>query len=281
MVFISPSLPIDDDNNLVDQSPLTAQRATDDMAHSAPPLYGEHQFDQLYSDVDPSGYFTPAVGTEANTPLGAHSRNISDENLTSMDALTNGNVSAAALRRRLNNLHNNSAGNSVPISPENPPDEDANSRRNTGQPGDYFGGPAPNAERSSPPRDGSGSLSRRTSEEDNLPSGEHTPRPQFMEVEDLCRVPSYSTAVRSNARTQLSDDLPNYLAATRGTVSGPPTPQPPRQAHLRGGWGSPPSPVSALNLPERPPISSHGRRHLGSSPDGERRVTLLQMRARG
>jgi hypothetical protein len=277
MIFISPSLPIDDDNNLVDQSPLTAQRATDDMSHSAPPLYGEHQFDQLYSDVDPSGYFTPGIASEANTPFGTHSRNISEENLASLNALTNGNISASALRHRLDNLDRNNAGNAQQLSPEHPSDEESPSRRQSGSLGDYFSNSTANHGRQSP---GSAPVSRRTSEEDNLPSGGHTPRPQYMEVEDLSRVPSYSTAVRSTVRTPLSGDLPNYQAATSNSNSGPPTPQPPRAAYLRGGWSSLPNSVNALNLPDRPPMFSYGRRRLSTSPDEDRRGAILQ-RARG
>lgn len=68
-IFISPLLTIDEDNNLTTQNP----RAMDAGALNAmaPPGYGEHQFDQLYSDVDPSGFQTPAgMMSGAATPMG-------------------------------------------------------------------------------------------------------------------------------------------------------------------------------------------------------------------
>lgn len=66
-------------------------------------------------------------------------------------------------------------------------------------------------------------LSRRGSEEDCFSaaaSGSVTPNPYFAEVEDLSRVPSYQTAVRSHARRRLSVGLPDYSEVV-GQAPGP------------------------------------------------------------
>lgn len=261
MVFISPSLPIDENNNLVDQTPTA--RVTPDEIYAAPPLYGEHQFDQLYSAVDPSGYFTPGVASEAHTPFGTHSRNISNENLASLDALTNGNVSAFALRRRLDNLHENGSSANMSGSPDHESDEHQ-SRPHSSSLGEYFSNdPQINGrrERNSP---GSGTLSRRTSEEDEPMSGAHTPHAHYMEVEDLCRVPSYTTAVKQTTRTPVSGDLPDYNSATSPLSSprnSPPTVTAPRPAHVRSGRGSPPSLGTSMIPDLRPHMSPSFRHH--------------------
>lgn len=277
-IFISPNLPIDENNNLVDQSPQTAQRAVSDLSHQAPPLYGEHQFDQLYSDVDCSGYRTPGHPSDPGTPFGTHSRKISSENIASTDALTASDISASVLHSRLTSLHpNGSAGNSPQDTADGAMEYETSLRRLSGQSGDYFSTSDRTSNHHSP---GSSDLSRRTSEEDHIPSGAHTPRPQYLEVEDLCRVPSYSTAVRTPVRTPLGGDLPNYQAATRLSTSGPSL-EPPRQALLRGGWTVPgPSTFSdSLNLPDRPPMSSQGR-SISQLQDEERRLRLMQALAR-
>jgi hypothetical protein len=56
-------MPIDENNNIRDQTPASARRTVDEFANQAPPLYSEHQFDQLYSELDPNGYRTPGPGS--------------------------------------------------------------------------------------------------------------------------------------------------------------------------------------------------------------------------
>ena len=80
-------------------------------------------------------------------------------------------------------------------------------------------------------RNGSTDLSRPNSGEDH---GTHTPVPHYHEIEDLARIPSYSTAVRTPARTTYSGtDLPSYVAAVSSSRGQSPPTQPP-VAHLRG-----------------------------------------------
>ncbi|KAJ3535178.1 hypothetical protein NM208_g7244 [Fusarium decemcellulare] len=48
-IFISPNMPLDDQGNLVEQSPDSTYTQTDT---AVPPEYGEHVLDQLYEDID-------------------------------------------------------------------------------------------------------------------------------------------------------------------------------------------------------------------------------------
>ncbi|GES63567.1 carbon catabolite repression protein cred [Aspergillus terreus] len=265
-IFISPNLAIDDNNNLVDQTPQTAQRAVDDLAQQAPPLYGEHQFDQLYSELDPAGYRTPGPGSGPGTPFGTLSRNLSAENLASMNALTTTDISASALHSRLSNLHASRHSNPSPSESEN----QLESR--LGVPTDYFG-----------PSSGSNThsltspeLSRRTSDEvdhDHVPSGMATPfHPQYAEVETLSRVPSYSTAVRTSVRPHDSG-LPDYQAVIAEDVAIP-APQSPQQAHVRSANRSS-SYFNPMDFLHHRPGYPGGR-----GDEEERQLRLMQARAR-
>lgn len=76
------------------------------FAVGAPPVYGEHQFDILYGDLDPAGYMTPAGGLSgAGTPLNSQSRRGSTDNLASLNTLTSHSV-ATSLHSRLSSLDN-------------------------------------------------------------------------------------------------------------------------------------------------------------------------------
>jgi arrestin-related trafficking adapter 4/5/7 len=331
-LYISPSLAINENNELVDQSPVAARRAIEnDIAHHAPPLYGDHQLDQIYSDVDFGGYHTPANFSTPGTPFRNHSRNISSENISSLDingaggsvtvinGMSAGDVPAAALRSRLQNLRSGS----IPPATETlhnihditPEDLRTSSNENGAKEGGYFSSEnssrrsrsrsSANQSRSvTPGRDhssmGSGaSLSRRTSDEDysQVSSGAQTPGPQFLEVEHLSRVPSYSTAVRASARTPYSGpDLPSYGAATSGNASlspsphaGPGSTEPPPTAHIRGQVAGAAISLRSgstfnareLNLPARVGRlgNVHGRT-VGEIQDEERRLRLMQARGR-
>ena len=200
-----------------------------------PPLYGEHQFDQLYSDLDPSGYHTPAG---ASTPLGARSRSASSENLV---ATYGGTIPSEV---EINTLYNRLSGISDPIAArahvrmpnsgsstpqqinrtvsESPQDTPSSAPASHGE---YF----PHA------LDQGIQASRRASE--------LAPTPQPIERQTLSRVPSYNTALHSGVRTPCSDGLPTYQTAT----SRPPTP--PTSTRQSS------SPVHArLDLPNNPEI---------------------------
>ncbi|KAK5218990.1 hypothetical protein LTR72_008172 [Exophiala xenobiotica] len=297
--YISPSLPINENNDLVDQSPQASRAAiANDLANSAPPLYGRHTLDALYSDVD--GYRTPGMALSGPGTPYLHSRHASSENLASLAGVANGTyVSPIALENRLQNLR---AGH---------PNEDENdlgggigrSRGDSSAPqtsDDYFLGhsPTPNMHpRLSPHEPGSQSsaypgtasqpesnmISRRTSEEDDgLASGARTPFPQYDHMEDLARVPSYATAVKAPApRTPYEDStcLPTYGAAVR--EPSPPALTEPPTAYIRT---SPRVPGSLASSP--PDLVANGsrqhvpHRNVSSIQDEERRLRLLQLRGR-
>lgn len=232
-------MPIDESGSLLDQTP-NGIFSVDVDAH-APPLYGEHILDQLYADIDPSGFRTPAPQSGMSTPYfnQSRSRSGSDENINSMDGTAGTEVRPDALSSRLQNLdvglsassRNGSGlfrrgntsgsggntplrhgyvstgcmGNSVPRSFDHLPDENSLPRRNP--------------------------LSRRASEEDSVDAqhsgrttGGHTPEHiDYCEI-DLSKVPSYSTAIKAPARGMSyteAEALPNYATA----ISAPPSPQ--------------------------------------------------------
>ena len=282
-IFISPHLAIDDNNNLLAQTPQSTRIAVDDFAHQAPPLYGEHTFDQLYSELDPSGYRTPGPGSGPGTPFTPLSRNISSENLASMNALTNTDISASALHHRLTNLNASPLHNPVTPGTATPgeglhgsqsPTEGYTIHRQLGVPNDYFGPASGSTSHSH----GSPELSRRASDEvepEALPSGMATPfHPQYDEVETLSRVPSYSTAVRCAVRPHDSG-LPDYNAVIASSLPTLPVPQSPQQAHIRSGRAS--GTGTPLEVPTRP---SHFNSRGTNADDEERRLRLVQARAR-
>jgi arrestin-related trafficking adapter 4/5/7 len=278
-LFISPSIAINENNDLVDQTPVASRLALEnDVTNSAPPLYGQHQFDQYYSEMDHTGYRTPGNFSTPGTPFGSLSRNISAENLSSLigqggrestfelspayNQQVNGDVSPAALQHRLQNIR--VCGSGLAHSPLAIEDHysdysvggNNSIRHPSNAPGDYFDpetggtslphsqqmspGPSPgppgDSARNSLPnghlsRNGSTDLSRPNSGEDH---GTNTPIPHYHEIEDLARIPSYSTAVRTPARrTYSGTDLPSYVAAV-GSSHGQSSPAQPPIAYLRG-----------------------------------------------
>ncbi|MCJ1452310.1 hypothetical protein MMC28_002652 [Mycoblastus sanguinarius] len=242
-IFISPNIPIDDNNNLVNQGPrnISTTTAMDDLT---PPQYGEHQFDQLYSDIDPSGYMTPAGGASGmGTPFQSRSRSVSAENLASMDGIAYNDFAASVLQTRLSNLDvvrsNRIArdraardpsqlstlcdGTAEQSSPETMRTDDGPAPSISLPNGDYFEHSGGNT---------SGTVSRRVSEEDEPPSGPVTPQHIEYSAESLAKVPSYTTAIQSQARMPINDGLPTYQTATRLRTHSPPMRQPPTQAHV-------------------------------------------------
>ncbi|KAH9208685.1 hypothetical protein DL95DRAFT_394987 [Leptodontidium sp. 2 PMI_412] len=220
-IFISPNMPLNEEGQLVDQTPMSTQST--DMTQHAPPLYGQHILDQLYADMNNTGIMTPAPQSGMNTPFHGLSRAGSHENLASLNGVANQNgaVPPAALQSRLQNLDlngmsRNSSFRRVNGSGHNTPAH----RPMESEPG-YFD--QHNSEPNSNP------LSRRTSEEENartsgMTSGQHTPEEHldFAELGDLTKVPSYRTAVRAPVRgMSYSDALPDYVTA----ISAPPSPE--------------------------------------------------------
>jgi arrestin-related trafficking adapter 4/5/7 len=224
-IFISPNLPLDEDNNIVDLHPADAL-GIDALSQHAPPLYGEHGFDQLWSDVDPSGYMTPAPMSGMSTPFAAESRSGSAENLASMTGLIHsgaaGGPRPGELQSRLRNLpdfsngsrqnsrrnlHDYMSGTSGQASGEaSPGTDDGNQRSPPNGHGDYFNRSIATSPPSTAP------ITRRTSEEEEDIAN------------SLSQVPSYSTAVRTpGLRSSYLEDLPTYDTA----ISQPPSPPTP------------------------------------------------------
>ncbi|WPG98607.1 Hypothetical protein R9X50_00140000 [Acrodontium crateriforme] len=255
-LFISPNLPVDDENRVC----ASMNGATDlelnqaETAVIAPPEYGRHQLDQMYSDIDPSGFMSRA-GSASGTPSGpfAQSRRASFDNLAS---LSNGNLAslngiadsdvpvasssahphASILHSRLADLqsqgqtapitrspglfagHSVSGGNSPNgLSGQHSPERYA---VNT-----YF----PNGISSNTSPHASNSVSGRTSDE-ILTNGTSD-----YDISTLSRVPSYGAATRTpGAVTPFTDGPPTYFEAT----SRPPSPQP-QSNHSFGGSSLP------------------------------------------
>ncbi|KAJ5051878.1 uncharacterized protein L3040_001641 [Drepanopeziza brunnea f. sp. 'multigermtubi'] len=248
-LFISPNKPLNENGELIDQTPMAANLSMGVGQH-APPLYGEHVLDQLYAGLSPPGIMSPAPGsainTAINTPYVDLSRNGSRENLASLDGIASltAAFAPAALSSRLQNLdlsansRNRSfgrlhgSGSNTPSTqrhPENEPSQfelphtDLNSD-------DPLGPQASDEQHRRAPglRSGQQTPDPGTS---GIRSGQQTPSPgtpgtrsgqQTTNLGDLSRVPSYDTAVRTPVRgISYTDVVPDYNYA----ISAPPSPE--------------------------------------------------------
>ncbi|KAF2472564.1 uncharacterized protein BDR25DRAFT_313071 [Lindgomyces ingoldianus] len=219
-LFISPNLPPNEDQSVVvDHNIIASAAMRDEVNQNAPPTYGLHQLDELYNDIDPSGFMTPGArgslgNSGANTPFYAHSRSGSAEDLASLDAVAHENgegASATVLHSRLHNLSMNESSRSTRLA--------ANRHHSSG-------GSTPHSGTDEAYRHALSSQSHFSSADDFQPE---------YDMEALARTPSYNTAVRTPARTPISEDLPTYEIATsrpsspaRTARSGLTTPSPAR-----------------------------------------------------
>lgn len=223
-LFISPRLPVGDDQQVAVSSIMEAGLIEEASAVTAPPSYDEHQLDLLFSDLDPNGAITPRPFTSvpnsgSNTPyMNSLSRNGSHEDLSSLNAvaLSNGvngvngasGASGAAppslLHSRLANLQehgsshwarNQLGATSGPTTPLRQPNE--LSRDSPGASEDV------SRQSSSPPsRVHSGYFH---------PVTAGTVTDSEYNIEALARVPSYNTAVRTPLSSHSSTiALPTY-----------------------------------------------------------------------
>lgn len=235
-------MPIDDNNNLVNQGPqsMTAAAAMDELT---PPQYGEHRFDQLYCDIDPSGYTTPAGGPSGmSTPFQARSRSVSAENLASLDRVASNDFAANVLQTCLSNLdvagsnriardrtfdrsHLSSSGDGG----DNGADDSGTSLPPSLPHGGSFGQGGGDGNRQSP--SSSNPVSRRVSEEDDVASGAETPQHIEYSAENLAKVPSYTTALQTQTRRPINDGLPTYQSATQASAQTAVMPQGSSQSH--------------------------------------------------
>ncbi|KAH0544786.1 hypothetical protein GP486_008495 [Trichoglossum hirsutum] len=236
-IFISPHLPLGEDNYIVDTNP-NDPHTLEALGQHAPPLYGEHEFDLPYDHLDPNGYMTP-VGSagDANSPFHTQSRNLSSEDLNPTAAAN----TTLGLRDRLRNLPDASSSfwpsNRHSDSSSSPSQvrSDSALRMSTTH--------ARDADQSSNNSSDGGSMRRRGSDVSQTnssllssslsrtnstgPSSPRTLEHAEMDVNELSKVPSYTTALKNTVRTPLRDDLPTYISATR---SSPPSPLSPPAA---------------------------------------------------
>lgn len=231
-------MPLDDNNNLINRGRHSVTAATA-MNELTPPQYGEHQFDQLYSDIDPTGYMTPAGGPSGmSTPFQSRSRSVSSDNLASLDGVASSDFAANVLQSRLSSLDVASSNQitrdprfdrsqlSVPGDGQGDHGGDESGMPNSLTRGGYFGHPGSDGSQQSPNNNNNGSnpISRRESEEDDTASDPVTPQHIEYSAESLAKVPSYTTALQTQTRTPVNDGLPTYQSVT--------TPLPPRQTHV-------------------------------------------------
>jgi hypothetical protein len=208
-LFISPNLPPNEDQSVVvDHSIINAEAMREEANQHAPPTYGLHQMDELYNDIDPSGFLTPGgplslANSGANTPLHGHSRSGSVEDLPSLAALAqsnHGGASATALQHRLNNLDQNQSSRAPGY---------ATTRHHSS------GGSTPYEDGLHPPPT------------DYFPSTGY----RDYDMNALTRTPSYNTAVRTPTVAPIAEGLPTYEYATSRPSSPTQTP--------RSGYSSP------------------------------------------
>lgn len=212
-IFISPNIPFDEQGNMVHQVPGEAG-ASQQAAFAAPPGYGEHTLDQLYADMDTSGFQTPGIQSGVSSPFYAQSRSGSAENLHAVGGMSP--IAPAALSSRL-------AGLSLDPSQRSISYYSLNSLSGRVSPNHGTGTGTASAPHLEPPS--SNSLTRSSSEEEGSEraSTEHV-HLDPTEFAELNRVPSYATAVRTPARSRVQTPagppLPDYQTA----LSAPRTP---------------------------------------------------------
>lgn len=204
------------------------------LNNAAPPLYGAHRLDQLYNDVDVSGFMTPAGAPSGfNTPFVSHSRSTSTDNLVSTNAETPSGFAASILHNRLHGLGTVSSQRDrahLPSASNEPLDAGG---QGTARQGDVLQLAVDAPTLGGSPSHGSpiSPTAQRESEEDFPASPTHLiPRHIELSTEALSRVPSYTTARHSRPPTLINYGLPNYQTALRDPIVptiAPPTIAPP------------------------------------------------------
>ncbi|KAH7319761.1 arrestin domain-containing protein [Stachybotrys elegans] len=228
-IFISPNVHLDEQGNLVHQEPSASAQSGSEDGPVAPPGYGEHVLDQLYADVDMSGFRTPGFATPGfaspgmqsgvNSPLYAQSRTGSVENLAAMaDSMA---ITPAALQSRLANVSLDPSNRTTSYMSVHAALSGVNSGFNSGM-------ASPTGHGGRPTRHdiASGSRTRSNSHSNSGEDMSGRTSPDHLEIDlaDLSRVPSYATAVRTPARSQTMSSLvlPDYITAL-STPRTPPT----------------------------------------------------------
>lgn len=200
-------------------------------------MYGEHQYDQLY-DCCQSGNITPfGNASGVNTPFYAASQPASTENLISMYGTSSTPLHPQALQSRLNDLGERQNGPATRAILSRPGSEDDTRTVNSQMPEsrddlgpDYASHDRVERQAQRPSR-----LLRRSSTDGDPGARTPAPMPAWQHIEDLSRVPSYSTALQTPSRTPISAELPTYRAATSRPPSPPSAmPQMPSQVYTAG-----------------------------------------------
>ncbi|KXL43962.1 hypothetical protein M433DRAFT_68880, partial [Acidomyces richmondensis BFW] len=125
-LFISPNLPVDERNEVMGNvMPGLSDESLNNAETTlvAPPEYGRHMLDQIYSDIDPAGYMSRA-GSVPGTPGGlyAQSRRTSHENLASLNGMANGLINGDVVNGHVNSSSSSpppNHGSATPSSDEN------------------------------------------------------------------------------------------------------------------------------------------------------------------
>jgi hypothetical protein len=210
-IFISPNMPLDDEGNLVHHTPHNT--TPEEAREMAPPTYGEHVLDEIFSGVEPTGLQTPGVQSGVSSPFYTHSRAGSTENLAALLHMSSmSGVTPAALESRLQDV-------SLEVSDRNDSFQSLASASGGVTPAYAHESQAHSAPHSVPH---SAPLSRQPSPEhtSGSTSPEHIDLPVLTE---LNKVPSYQTAVRTPVKplNQSSQNgaLPDYRTATSAPTS--------------------------------------------------------------
>ncbi|KAL9639126.1 MAG: hypothetical protein Q9204_001233, partial [Flavoplaca sp. TL-2023a] len=178
-IYISPVLLMDDDNTISTNHLGGVDPGA--FAVGAPPQYGEHRSDVLFSELDPAGYVTPAGARSGfSTPFDSRSRRGSADNLANLAfASPPASFTPIALSSRLNNLDNATGSDLTSVYP-------------------------PNVNSSDNP---SAALPRQGSDEE---ADDCNPQHFEYSPERMNKVPSYSTALQSQYQTPINEVPPSY-----------------------------------------------------------------------
>lgn len=277
-LFISPNLPVDESNEVRPIANGVSHEALNNTETTivAPPEYGRHQLDQLFSDMDPAGFVSRAPSDHGSpSDENAHSSRTSEDGSPPINGVINGvtngdygeengSPNPSMLRSRLTDLQerdSSSARRSPSGSFSNSPvggrspapgvvdSLDSQPGSNVSQSGTYF---PSNLGQS---RERSATESTQQSDDDSTGAV----RQNDYDMDNLMRVPSYGAALRNSGTiTPYTHGPPSYVEAT----SRPASPlQRPSQVHVRAGADSPNSQTSENTLTNNTSLTPGGTAH--------------------
>lgn len=211
MLFISPNYLMDDSNRI----PGDVDVSTDvlDGLASAPPRYDEHYLDRLYDGVPPTSFDTP-LPSGANTPATLSSTNSVENLALVIEPLR---LPDAGSRSWGNSPHGNSSSSTTQSSTPATAAADTD-ESHAGAGGDYFSSCSASAPTPAP-----------------APA---MPTLPARLLQDLSRVPSYTTAVRSGTRNLT--DVPLYEEGAAAALTVRSAPASPQNSPLPEGFVSRP-----------------------------------------